>query len=62
MLDKLEKLEKEYLELQQKLANPEVIANQNEYKIETKIFKDCEHRIPTDGASAGLKFLKKNLY
>ena len=36
--------------------------NQNEYKIETKIFKDCEHRIPTDGASAGLKFLKKNLY
>ena len=36
--------------------------NKNEYKIESKIFKNCEHRIPTEGSSAGLAFLKKNLY
>ena len=36
--------------------------NKNNYKIETKIFKDCEHRIPTEGSSLGLEFLKKNLY
>ena len=36
--------------------------NNNNYKIETKIFKDCEHRIPTEGSSLGLEFLKKNLY
>ena len=33
----------------------------NDYKIETKIFKNCEHRIPTEGSSLGLQFLKKNL-
>jgi phospholipase/carboxylesterase len=32
----------------------------NDYEIETQIFKNCEHRIPTDGSSLGLKFLKKN--
>ena len=36
--------------------------NKNNYKIETKIFKDCEHRIPTEGSSLGLEFLKKKLY
>ena len=36
--------------------------NNNNYKIETKIFKNCEHRIPTEGTSLGLEFLKKNLY
>ena len=30
-------------------------------KIKTKLFKNCEHRIPVEGASLGLKFLKKNL-
>ena len=30
-------------------------------KIKTKIFKDCEHRIPVEGVSLGLEFLKKNL-
>ena len=30
-------------------------------KIKTKIFKDCEHRIPVEGSSLGLAFLKKNL-
>jgi phospholipase/carboxylesterase len=34
----------------------------NNYKIETKILKNCEHRIPTEGSSLGLEFLKKNLY
>ena len=32
------------------------------YKIETKIFKGCEHRIPSEGSSLGLNFIKKNLY
>jgi len=31
------------------------------YEINTKIFKNCEHRIPTEGLSTGLEFLKKNL-
>ena len=30
------------------------------YKINTKIFKNCEHKIPTEGLSIGLEFLKKN--
>ena len=34
----------------------------NNYKVESKIFKNCEHRIPTEGSSLGLDFLKKNLY
>ena len=34
----------------------------NEYKISTKIFEKCEHRIPNEGLSIGLEFLKKNLY
>ena len=36
--------------------------DKNEYKIETKIFKNCEHRIPSEGSSAGLEFIKKNFY
>ena len=36
--------------------------NKNEYKIETKIFENCEHRIPSKGSSLGLEFIKKNLY
>ena len=35
---------------------------ENKYKIFTKIFEKCEHRIPTEGLSIGLEFLKKNLY
>ena len=30
-------------------------------KVKTKLFKNCEHRIPGEGASLGLGFLKKNL-
>jgi len=29
--------------------------------VKTKMFKNCEHRIPTEGSSLGLGFLKKNL-
>ncbi len=36
--------------------------NQNNYPIETKIFENCEHRIPTEGSSLGLQFIKKHLY
>ena len=36
--------------------------SKNEYGIETKIFKNCEHRIPTEGSSLGLQFIKKHLY
>ena len=36
--------------------------NKIEYKIETKIFKNCEHRIPSEGSSAGLDFIKKIFY
>jgi|TARA_B100000780_G_C20973525_1_gene388745 phospholipase/carboxylesterase len=36
--------------------------NRNSYKIETKIFNNCEHRIPSEGSSLGLEFIKKNLY
>ena len=30
-------------------------------KIKTKLFKDCDHRIPLEGSSLGLGFLRKNL-
>ena len=36
--------------------------NKNDYKLESKIFKNCEHRIPSEGSSLGLEFIKKNLY
>ena len=34
----------------------------NNYQIQSKIFKNCEHRIPQEGLSLGLGFIKKNLY
>ena len=30
-------------------------------KIKTKMFNNCEHRIPVEGSSIGLEFLRKNL-
>ena len=30
-------------------------------KVKTKLFKNCEHRIPVEGSSLGLDFLRKNL-
>ena len=35
--------------------------NKNNYKIESHIFKNCEHRIPTEGTSLGLQFIKKHM-
>jgi len=35
--------------------------NKNNYKIESRIFDNCEHRIPTEGSSLGLQFIKKHL-
>ena len=49
------------------LVSPTHLLEAKEYlvkhglKIKTKIFKDCEHRIPVEGVSLGLGFLKKNL-
>ena len=42
------------------LEAKEYLAN-NGLKIKTKMFKDCEHRIPIEGTSLGLDFLKKSL-
>ena len=49
------------------IVSPTYLLEAKEYlvnhglKIKTKIFKDCEHRIPVEGGSLGLGFLKKNL-
>ena len=32
----------------------------NNYPIDSEIFKNCEHRIPTEGSSLGLQFIKKH--
>ncbi len=42
MLEKLENLEKEYLDLQNKLADAEVIANQSEYRRLSRRYKSLE--------------------
>ena len=41
------------------LEAKEYLANRG-LKIKTKLFKDCEHRIPVEGSSLGLGFLRKN--
>ena len=49
------------------LVSPTHLLEAKEYlvkhglKIKTKIFKDCEHKIPVKGVSLGLGFLKENL-
>ena len=42
------------------LEAKEYLKNQG-LKIKTKMFEDCEHRIPVEGISLGLQFLIKNL-
>jgi len=42
------------------LEAKEFLKNQG-LKIKMKLFKNCEHRIPVEGSSLGLAFLKKNL-
>jgi len=49
------------------IVSPTYLLEAKEYlnncgiKIRTKLFKDCEHRIPVEGSSLGLDFLIKNL-
>jgi len=42
MLDKLEKLEKEFLDIQGKLADPAIIADQNQYKTLSRRYKSLQ--------------------
>lgn len=42
------------------LESKEYLVNHG-IKVKTKLFKDCEHRIPVEGISLGLAFLRKNL-
>ena len=42
------------------LEAKEFLVNQG-IKVKTKIFKNCEHKIPIEGTSLGLAFLMKNL-
>ena len=50
------------------IVSPTYLLEAKEYlakhglKIKTKLFKDCEHRIPIEGSSLGLSFLRKNLF
>ena len=44
----------------QLLESKEFLVQQN-LKIKTKLFKNCEHKISVDGSSLGLEFLRKNL-
>ena len=49
------------------IVSPTYLLEAKEYlsnlglKVKTKMFKNCEHRIPVEGSSLGLGFLKKNL-
>ena len=49
------------------IVSPTYLLEAKEYlnthgiNIKTKIFKNCEHTIPVEGSSLGLKFIKKNL-
>jgi len=49
------------------IVSPTYLLEAKEYlsnhgiKVKTKIFKNCEHRIPVEGSSLGLSFLRKNI-
>ena len=49
------------------IVSPTYLLEAKEYlkkhgiNVKTKMFKNCEHRIPVEGSSLGLEFLKKNL-
>jgi phospholipase/carboxylesterase len=49
------------------IVSPTYLLEAKEYlkkrgiNVKTKMFKNCEHRIPVEGSSLGLRFLKKNL-
>ena len=44
------------------LLEAKELFNRIDYNIQTKIFQNCEHRIPQEGSSLGLEFIKKKFY
>ena len=44
------------------LLEAKELFNRINYEIQTKIFKNCEHRIPQEGSSLCLEFIKNQLY
>ena len=44
------------------LLEAKELFNRIDHKIQTKIFQNCEHRIPQEGSSLGLEFIKKKFY
>ena len=44
------------------LLEAKELFNRIDHKIQIKIYQNCEHRIPQEGSSLGLEFIKKNLY
>ena len=34
---------------------------QNSFNVNTKIFNNCDHKIPTEGVKLGLEILKENM-
>ena len=58
----LEQILKEYNPTIIVLGKPKVTSKSSEALMKKiKMFKNCEHRIPVEGSSLGLDFLKKNL-
>ena len=44
------------------LLEAKELFNKMNYKIQTKIFKNCEHRIPQEGSSLALEFIQNRMY
>ena len=43
------------------LRKPKKFLKQNNFNVNTKIFNDCDHKIPTEGVKLGLEILKENM-
>ncbi|MPW26184.1 peptide chain release factor 1 [Alkalibaculum sp. M08DMB] len=69
MLDKLESVESRYIDLEEKVSDPEVIANQNEWrklvkehsKLETLVKKYREYKIVIQGIDEAKEMLKDKI-
>ncbi len=53
--------EKDEIVLPTNLLDAKEYLIHHKLKIKTKLFKNCEHKIPVEGTSLGLSFLQKNL-
>jgi len=53
--------EKDEIVLPTNLLDAKEYLIRHKLKIKTKLFKNCEHKIPIEGTSLGLSFLQKNL-